>query len=494
LTVDATRIPIPKVTAVSPARGAMHAGTDGGRSPGDALGLALVAFMALAPLPLGGNRPLFWGLGAAVVALTGLVYAVALWRADRRIRVPLRALPDLALPLALVLGYLLVQVVPLDKVGGRITIATASGEAVASGTVSLDPGSTVLMLLQMAGYGLLGFLAVQVGVRQRRAALVLTAIFWTVVAYAGIGLLSLLELGDTILGVPKWTYLGSATATFVNRNSFATFLAFGVVLGLAVILEILGRPEDRERHRRSGMTEAVLTLCGLVFVIAALLATQSRMGLFAAGCGALLVLAFGAMRAGRARWLAIGVLAALPLIAILVAFYGGGLLERLGSLGEAADVRGALYAQVWQMILANPLLGYGGGSFAMAFPLFHQLPVSPDLVWEKAHSTYLALWSELGLVAGTLPMLIVAFAALRLAMAAGRRTIPGRLALGGLGVIGVAAVHSLADFSLEIQADAQLFVLVLGLAIGAAAGARRDAGAARGEGMSRAQFDASRNG
>ena len=44
-----------------------------------------------------------------------------------------------------------------------------------------------------------------------------------VIIACGVYALISLQSGDTILGLPKWAYLGSATGTFVNRNSFATW-------------------------------------------------------------------------------------------------------------------------------------------------------------------------------------------------------------------------------------------------------------------------------
>ena len=85
---------------------------------------------------------------------------------------------------------------------------------------------------------------------------------------------------------------------------------------------------------------------------------------------------------------------------------------------------------------------------------------------EQAHSTYLALWAEFGFLFGSLPLLIVLAAAIRLLAS----RLSG-LCLAAIGVIVVAAVHSIVDFSLEIEAVAFIFVAVVFLAIGASLGA-----------------------
>src|SRR5690606_20634358 len=156
-------------------------------------------------------------------------------------------------------------------------------------------------------------------------------------------------------------------------------------------------------------------------------------------------------------------LAALPLAAALFVaiLFGPGTLDRLGSLENDANVRGDLYAQVLSMIAARPWLGYGGGSFELAYPLFHQWPVSPDRVWDKAHSTYLSLWAELGIIAGSLPLLLLVLfgaAALRLYLARAADWAAPAIAVA---VLAVAAIHSLVDFSLEIEATACLSRAIL---------------------------------
>ena len=118
------------------------------------------------------------------------------------------------------------------------------------------------------------------------------------------------------------------------------------------------------------------------------------------------------------------------------------------------------------MVTIRPLTGFGGGAFELAFQAFREPPLSTDVVWDKAHSTYLTLAAELGLPMAVLSIgLIGSIAARSIALlrhpSAGRR-IP--LAVTGVAI--VAASLSLVDFSLEIQANAYMFVAVLGLGFG----------------------------
>lgn len=444
----------------------------------------LLLLVAVAPIPLGSNRPFFWAVNAVAIGAVGLLYTFFEIRSREGLRVRLTDIWPSALLFALLALYLVAQTIPVAHlvpeawIGQVLAISVAgTGTIVAPNAISLAPGSTLLMLLRWFTYGVLFLLTVQVGVSDQRRNQMLNVIVAVIAGYAIFGLAALLQFGDTILGMEKWAYSGDATATFVNRNSFATFLSFGAVVAVVLIAAVFIKQQEPDA---SGKTSkrfdpiVFVYLTALLTIVAALLATQSRMGAFAGllGVAAVLLLARRRLRWRLATNLVFGGLLVSSIVGAVV-LYGLGLLERLGSVESSADVRLDLYRQVVEMIAARPLLGYGGGAFEQSYPLFHHLPVSPDLVWDRAHNTYLALWSELGLVAGSIPLLLITIALARVLwrIGEGRLDWPARAA--AVGAIVVAAVHSLADFSLEIQANALMFTLLLGLGTAATLSPRR---------------------
>jgi len=438
--------------------------TDRGNA-NDRLGWVLLLVIGLSPLPLGSNRPAFWAMWGLLLGIVGLVYFMSLRLRRSALRISPWRVPELTIPFVLLLAFAVAQILPLGSLGYQPLQTLPRGLVLPSASLSLDPATTSLTLLQFATYGLCALLFLQVGYRGSRADRVLGAIFAIIVAYGLLGIVLQGQLSN-LLGLPSPGSGPVATGPFVNRNSYATYLAYGLAIGVALAIGQLERSDSRrQRHRRLA---AIVLIAGGLFVIGtALIATQSRMGFVAGLVGTLSVtlLALVGRRLGTGIWL--GVLAGLLIGTIgMLVFNGGGLLERVGSLETAGDVRTDLYRQVWQMILSSPLVGYGGGTFEGTFPLFHQLPVSPDVVWNKAHSTYLALWAEFGFLFGSLPLLIVLAAAIRLLAS----RLSG-LCLAAIGVIVVAAVHSIVDFSLEIEAVAFIFVAVVFLAIGASLGA-----------------------
>lgn len=426
---------------------------------------ALLVLLALVPLPFGSVHGFSWGFFAAYVGLAGLGYAISLLRLGESLRVPITALaPELVL-FAGFIAALVLQLLPLGTLLGPFVLASADGYVVASNTISATTNMTFLMLVRQLGYLVFFILVLQVTFNDTRRRFFLDALLLIIVAYAAIAVVSL-QTGDTVLGIPKTAYEGSATGPFVNRNSFATFLGFGALIAIAQI----GRRivDQLERHPHDGSVPGnasaiILYAIAYLGLLTVIVATQSRMGLVATLAGSGVVIAVVLTRSLVSGWAALLVTAVIVAgVAGGLALFGGAFLDRVFEVERAASNRSDLYAQVLELIAMRPFLGFGGGSFEMVFPLVHQPPVSLTHLWDKAHSTYLTLWTELGVIAGTLPMLVLAFFAVRivLALRAGRGSWMAQAI--ALGALVLSAVHSLVDFSLEIPANTFVLLALLG--------------------------------
>lgn len=433
---------------------------------------ALFVLLALAPLPFGSARAIVWGVWAAYIAIIGLLYFFALARHGE----PLRATPGgvLTTLFAILCAYLVVQLLPL----GEWTIVSSDSVVISAGQISIAPPLTLLMLVRQLSYGLFFLLVMQVMVNDARRAMALKLLLFTVVAY-GLHALASLQLGDTILGLEKWAYQGSATGTFVNRNSFATFIGFGAILAVTQGCSVLVRQAERNPHDgRIQNFSSSLVLYGLsfAFLLVVLVATQSRMGLFATLAGSSVVVAITLASLRSARLFLLLAPAGLLMLAGALYLIGGGLLERIEDVRLAAVGRGDIYRQILDLIAMRPWLGFGGGSFELAFPLVHQLPLTADLTFTRGHNTYLTLWSELGLVAGSLPILAIGYVGFRLLRGLIRGAGSWTAQTAALGAITLGAIHSLVDFSLEIQANVILFLAVLAAGVASTASGHKRTG------------------
>ena len=437
----------------------------------DATAALLVLIVLVAPIPVASNRPALWMLWAAILGLVAAFYLAAslLIDPDRGLRS--RGHARLFWLAGLVPAFALVQILPIADYLPAILTTLPAIATHAPESVSLIPSATILGAVRFISYIVFFALMLEVASRPSRATWMAWALFFGVTAHALWAMVSLNVLGDDFFWGEKLAYRGTATGTFINRNSFATFLSMGLVLGVALLF---GRGEPgrnrapvRANPFSADAMETVLLWLLIGLIVITLLATQSRMGLFAGAIGALFCLAVMVRKNGRVgggSLLGVVIVAGGGVLALTL-FLGQDLIERFIFVGSDGLTRGELYRQVVGMIGQRPWLGYGLDSFPVAFELFHRPPLSSDSVWDNAHSTYLALWAELGIVVGSIPVLLALMVGVRLVQIIRNREKDYALSVAALAALVTAAIHSLIDFSLEIQANVLLLLALTALGI-----------------------------
>lgn len=452
----------------------------------DRVAIYVCACVLLSPVPVALNRPSLWMVWVGLTAAVAASYLLLGYRADRtrpllsqrfsRLLAAALVLPAFAVFQSLPLG----QLTPLP-LGWPMETVPQFLEAPVS--ISLLPQASLAAALRFTGYILFAVLVIEVSGRTDRARAVAWAVFWSVVGHAVWGLAALRLLGDIGLFWEKSAYLGVATGPFVNRNAFATFLGMGGAFGLALILE------RGSRARRTGpfgleslQTLALWLALGVVYL--ALLQTQSRLGVAASLAGALVCLGAMRIKSGAGGWRAVaGVLGVGSVVgAAGLVIWGNGLLERALFLETAFDLRRASYGKALELIAARPWVGYGFDSFRPAFELVHSPPMDVQIIWDRAHSTYLSHWVELGVVVGTLPLVLGAAVIWRLVAVLRRRGKDYALSVGALAALLVGALHALMDFGLEMPANVILLLAIVGLGITPRATSARDLAAPGGDG------------
>ena len=439
----------------------------------DRLSWLVLFVLFVSPLLFGSNRPVFWAAWGVILSLTGIWWFWRMSGTSERLRVAVRHERFLSLCFLTMGAYMVLQALPLGLASAPVSTPTSPDLQLSMPSISLTPGDTLLSLVRWVSYGLLFFFTLQLAANRSRAFRFIRAVYWIIVIQAVIALAFRFQFGDTILGIAKTSYLGSITGGFVNRNSFATYLAFGVVLGLALVLErtlFPAKSRDPKAPRLDAYTGkggVVQLLVGWLIILATLFGTNSRMGtasaliaVFVMACLATAKLPRGAI--GKPGWLIAGGM--LVVLVALFLLHGQTLFERLGTAGRDQDVRLDIYRQVISMIKVRPLLGFGGNSFEFVYPLYHDFPVSIEAIFDKTHNTYLSNWVEYGLVFGSIPLLICGFLLLKLVRAYLDSAVPDMIIMAGLGTVIVAAVHSLTDFSLEIEGVTFLFTALVAAA------------------------------
>lgn len=408
---------LPKAIQVKPASSAARFPFSAG---------VIFALIAASSLVKGGHHPLIWLWGSALLYLTAVG---VFWRAKRG--------PRLTLSARLLLGPLVLLV--LGAVVQMFWLPPAAGYPFA-----VDPAIAALRLSGLIVLILIVFAwpdEVMTTPMLRNVAYGLVCI---VAANAAFGF-ALTDIGTG----PQAGLRGG----FANRNSIATFLAIGLCLGLGLAL-------SGERAHTNGpvwtLRQAALQLL-LLCILAALVATQSRMGVMAGLIGA------SAVYLPMVRHLRVAnMLLILLATSAAIGVFGSHLITRFDLLGQDWAFRKDFYEQVVQLIRAAPPLGVGADRFALAFEAVHRPPVDPGFVWDRTHSTYLKIWAEMGLFIGSAPLLFgLVGAGLMVFSPKGRA--PG-LEAGALGALVAAGLHATVDFGLEIYANQLLLTAVLALA------------------------------
>lgn len=454
---------------------------DGTRSPvlarlQGAVGWLALAAVLLAALPRGANIPVAW-LGLALVAGALLAVQLVLDLADRAAPARLARLVLPGLLAVAVLAWGLAQTMwslpqaaaaaasalGLPPPAGLIHPAWDSVDV--PGTISADPIEGRQSAVRIAVYLALFWIAVRAGGAGARAERMVRTVAVALAALAAYGLAAAAGGDNPLLGEAS----AQVTASFVNRNSFATYASFGVVASLSVLLVRATAPGAGGRGRGRalrGFLEGFLSggwLYMLTFVVAAtaLAASQSRGGALAAGCGVVLVLAAhrsngGHGAGGPALW---AVLAGAAFVTLTSA---SGLLGRVVAPSE--ELRFTIYGAIVDAIAARPLAGHGLGAFQDAFRAYVPAEAGAAGEWDLAHNTYLELAFELGLPAAGAFFLALLLVVGRIARGTLARRSNLAVPLTGLGCAVAAGVHSAFDFSLQIPAIAALFSMLLGLA------------------------------
>lgn len=432
---------------------------------------ALLAVIAVAPAPLGSARPLAWEILGLAVALLLIAALIFKWDRDDYAR-------DLLVPACLfflVLAYAVVQCVPLPEawINPVWDLASDGLRQKLRGTIAIDPALALVYVFRLLSYAGIFLLAYLFGRDRNRAQAAVALVAFAAAIYAAYGLVDYWSGNTTILWMSKWAYQGDVTSTFVNRNSFATYVGLGL---LACLIDLIGALDATRMHgsKREQFAHFIQHAGGRswqlvsTFVLAtALLLTHSRGGLLATLFGAVILLL--AIRVAPSmkgfRFFTWGVI---PLILVVTALVlnGDETFARLAELDLPATggaSRPEIFAVTWQAARDFFALGTGLGSFASVFQIYR--PEDVQGMVDLAHDDYLQNMLELGV-----PAAICLFASIGWLVGLCIRGIWWRnrdaiFPALGFAATALVASHALVDFSLQIPAVTATYMLLLGIAV-----------------------------
>jgi O-antigen ligase len=433
----------------------------------------IAAFVLLVAVPQASYPAVWWLFFGGLICIAAVVHLLrGMVLAPHRVLQVTHHKGLLAL-VAVIPLVAVVQSLPIAGIlpGALVALPGVEGLVDAPATISLLPEASLMGALRVVFYMTLFALVVEVAGQDTRAERIGWLLFFGIFAHALWALIALNVLGDITPWGEKTAYEGSASGTFVNRNSFSTFLGFGFVLGIALVIERARKPRIRASRGRSPLSPenieimALSVLC-LILVIT-IVATQSRLGLAATFAGAFVTVFVMRLKTAPSTGRVFAEAGVLVAVLAVIGLVGGGVgvIERSIFLAGDLDLRLSIYRQALVMIAERPILGWGWDAFAPAFELTREPGTRIDRIYHLAHNTYLTHWIELGLVFGSLAIVAGGVVLVALLRRLTRRTTNIALPAAALGALVLGALHSTMDFSLEMPANMVLFITLLGLGI-----------------------------
>jgi O-antigen ligase len=406
---------------------------------------SLLLLLALTPLPYATVEAWSITLWELWIFATTLIWGILVAK-EGRLNI---AANPLALPMLVLWLVALAQLLPLISAEDRRTL-------------SYDAYSTLQAAIKLLALILFfALFATFVNTDERRR-LTVSVIIATVFVIA------LIATVQHYTGKLLWQR--GAFGPFVNRNHFAGFLEMGI--GLAGGLAI-----------SRGARREMIIICALITLIlcVGLVSSGSRGGVLAMAAEAVfLALIAWTARPGEGERRAAGLLQAAATAVLFVAtitattvLVGSDKLVQNSSQLQT-EIQGELPVSerfrrldIWrataQMIRDHPLIGVGLGAYQFAYTRYD--PSSGAQRVEQAHSDYLQILADAGIIGGAVATIFLLLLLTRgLAAARTRKHRRRAVILGALTGCFAIAVHSFVDFNLQITANAQLFLALAALA------------------------------
>jgi len=280
-----------------------------------------------------------------------------------------------------------------------------------------------------------------------------------------------------IFGFTKQFYTDEATGTYINHNHFAGFLELVIPFAAMMVfynLQPMSAHGVSERRRLHGgrfslsLHPAILFYAFLVILLLmAVVFSRSRMGIFSVLASLILMAFLGRLGGGRRAWMVITLLVIACSMTYAVWIGLNPVISRFEVLAPSAredpSGRVALWKQARGIIRDYPTVGTGLGTFAVAFRRYQT--TSLELLVDHAHNDYLEVTADMGILGA--PLLFVPIFGLLfkmiLAYVDARNPYRRSVLLACIGGSAALLIHSVADFNLQIPANALLFAVILGI-------------------------------
>lgn len=390
---------------------------------------------------------------------------------------------ELPLPVWPILFVVLVtlQLIPIP-VGmlGKVSPTRLADVAMVPGTMwaalSVYPRDTWLGLVKFLAYGAAFVLAAHVSdLRRNRSVLVRVLILLGLVEGA-YGIVQYLTGWQQIFTYVKKYNLEEATGTFINRNHYAGHLEMVIPFVLAAAFYAFNKWASR-RHgfrrtaggeeRSSAALQLFFCLFLLTLLAVAIVFSRSRAGILVTVLTIAFLSVLAQLKVRRKGWL-LGILGFFGVVVIYGTWIGlGPVLARFEKMSDPAyltlEGRFAIWSDAVRLIRDFPLFGSGLGTFEIVYRQYQTTLVENSV--DHAHNDYLEFAANTGLIGTAVLFIPIFYLLVRMIFAflEDRHGYRRSVTLGCIGGTLAILLHSLADFNLQIPANALVFAVILGI-------------------------------
>jgi len=410
------------------------------------------------------------------VAVFALMIAVLIQQTRQgEIRLPLPIWPILFV--ALVAFQLLP--VPVGVLG-KLSPSRLSDLDLIPGTtwaaLSVYSRDTWVGLVKFLAYVAAFVLAAHVSdLRRNRSVLVRVLILLGLVE-AAYGIVQYLTGWQQIFTYVKKFDLEEATGTFINRNHYAAHLEMVIPFVLAAAFYAFNKWASR-RHgfrrtaegeeRSSAALQLFFYLFLLTLLAVAMVFSRSRAGILVTVLTITFLSVLAQMKVRRKGWL-LGILGLFGVVLIYGIWIGlGPVLARFEMMSDPGyltiEGRFAIWSDTVRLIRDFPLFGSGLGTFEIVYRQYQTTLV--ENVVDHAHNDYLEFAANTGFIGAAVLFMPIFYLLQRMIVAflEDRHDYRRSITLGCIGGTLTILLHSLADFNLQIPANALVFAVILGI-------------------------------
>lgn len=265
--------------------------------------------------------------------------------------------------------WMLIQVLPVNAIGLDNPIwksaAAALGRPLA-GSISIDPGATLVCLARYLSVVAIAFVAAAVAVDRQRAE-------WIVIGLiAGITLVAIMVLADKLGGV---AFLRDGD---LSGQAATDIAGFGIIISLAAAMHMLERrkaqlPDQSEMTRWQSLSSwawlVAVAICTLAFIL-----KGTNQEFFAVACGvATLAVSVVSWRFYFGPWGYSAIISIAVVVAVAALALRAGNQSLDLTIAYAAHAPAAVIAVTQRVLLEAGWAGTGAGTFSAVLPIYEDI-------------------------------------------------------------------------------------------------------------------------